>query len=262
MSCSAPTAPSRPGRTAQSRADAGFIARSPRADSPLRPGRARSSTTSSVSACSSCPRDEIVMAPVSRRRPRGVLAGKRATDMNYTIFPSPLGSVLVAASERGITWMGFGDSDEDALAEIRIDFPMAELTRDGRGSELRRYGDAIAAFLERRFSFPTLPLDLIGTPFQRRVWDELCEIPHGTTRSYGEIARRVGRPDAPRAVGAAVGANPVSILVPCHRAVAADGSLHNYRYGIERKRALLDIEGVPLRDGRDPQRTLSLGRAG
>ena len=182
--------------------------------------------------------------------------------MKYAIFSSPLGSVLIAASERGITWMGFGDSDEDALAEIRTDFPTAELTRDDGDRELRRYCAAILAFLERRFSFPALPLDLIGTPFQRRVWDELCAIPHGTTRSYGEIARRVGRPDAPRAVGAAVGANPVSILVPCHRAVAADGSLHNYRYGIERKRALLDIEGVPLRDGRDLQRTLSLGRAG
>jgi O-6-methylguanine DNA methyltransferase len=182
--------------------------------------------------------------------------------MKYTVFQSPLGSVLVAASERGITWMGFGDSDEEALAEIRLDFPTAELMRAESDRELRRYSAAILAFLERRFSFPTLPLDLIGTPFQRRVWDELCAIPHGTTRSYGEIARLAGRPDAPRAVGAAVGANPVSILVPCHRAVAADGSLHNYRYGIERKRALLDIEGVPLRHGRDLQRRLSLGRAG
>lgn len=181
--------------------------------------------------------------------------------MKYTIFSSPLGSVLIAASERGITWMGFGDTDVEALEEIRTDFPWAQLVPDDADRELRRYSAAVLAFLERRFSFPTLPLDLIGTPFQRRVWDELCAIPHGTTRSYGEVARRVGRPDAPRAVGAAVGANPVSILVPCHRAVAADGSLHNYRYGLDRKRALLTIEGVPLR-GRDLQHTLSLGRAG
>ncbi len=178
--------------------------------------------------------------------------------MDYTIFPSPLGRVLIAASDRGITWLGFGDSDADALAEIRLDLAETELVRDDRS--LKRYADAILAFLERRFSMPTLPLDLNGTAFQRRGWDELCAIPEGTVRSYGEIARGIGRPDAPRAVGAAVGANPVSILVPCHRAVAADGSLHNYRYGLERKRKLLEIEGVPLRrEGRQAQAQLALG---
>lgn len=189
-------------------------------------------------------------------RLKAVLLKKKK--MNYTIFPSPLGYVLIAASERGITWMGFGDSDEQALSEIRSDFPGVELQREERG--LKRYSDAMLAFLERRLSTPTLPLDVAGTPFQRRVWDELCAIPEGSTRSYGEIARRIGRPDAPRAVGAAVGANPVSILIPCHRAVAADGSLHNYRYGLTRKRMLLEIEGVPLRrEGRAAQAQLPLG---
>ncbi len=97
---------------------------------------------------------------------------------------------------------------------------------------------------KRNAPFPTLPLDVIGTPFQRPVWDELCAIPLGPTCSYGEMARRISRPEAPRAVGAAVGANPVSILIPCHRALARDGSLHNYRYGIERKRRLLLLEGA------------------
>lgn len=107
---------------------------------------------------------------------------------------------------------------------------------------------------------PILPLDIAGTAFQRRVWDELCAIPAGATRSYGEIARRIGHPEAPRAVGAAVGANPVSILIPCHRALAADGSLHNYRYGLERKRRLLEIEGVaPSRNRLDRQAQLPLG---
>lgn len=178
--------------------------------------------------------------------------------MNYTIFSSPLGRVLIAATDRGIAWIGFGDSDDAALDEIRLDFTNPELDRDDRS--LKRYSDAIVAFLERRFSMPTLPLDIAGTAFQRRVWDELCAIPERTTRAYGEIARRIGRPDAPRAVGAAVGANPVSILIPCHRAVAADGSLHNYRYGLERKRMLLEIEGVPLRrEGRNRQAQLPLG---
>ncbi len=178
--------------------------------------------------------------------------------MDYTIFSSPLGRVLIAATDRGIAWIGFGDTEDQALSEIRCDFADPQLRRDD--NTLKRYSDAILAFIERRFSMPTLPLDIAGTAFQRRVWDELCAIPEGATRAYGEIARRIGRPDAPRAVGAAVGANPVSILIPCHRAVAADGSLHNYRYGLERKRMLLEIEGVPLRrGGRQAQAQLPLG---
>jgi O-6-methylguanine DNA methyltransferase len=98
-----------------------------------------------------------------------------------------------------------------------------------------------------------MPLDVAGTPFQRAVWDELCAIPTGATRAYGELARRIGRADAPRATGAAVGANPVSILIPCHRALASDGSLHNYRYGLARKRMLLELEGARFRAPRVQQ---------
>jgi AraC family transcriptional regulator of adaptative response/methylated-DNA-[protein]-cysteine methyltransferase len=165
--------------------------------------------------------------------------------MNYTIIESPLGRVLIAATAKGIAWLGFGDSDDDALDEFRYDFADAEITRDDTG--LARYTRPLVKFLEGQAPFPTLPLDVIGTPFQRSVWDELCAIVPGTTRSYGEIAKRIGRPDAPRATGAAVGANPVSILIPCHRALAGDGSLHNYRYGLVRKRALLELEGATFR---------------
>jgi len=166
--------------------------------------------------------------------------------MNYTIIPSPLGRVLIAATPNGIAWLGFGDSDGEALEEFRYDFVDAEIARDDAG--LARYVTPILKFLQRRAPFPiNLPLDVIGTSFQRDVWDELCAIPTGTTRSYGDIAKRIGRPDAPRATGAAVGANPVSILIPCHRALASDGSLHNYRYGLARKRGLLELEGAPFR---------------
>lgn len=177
--------------------------------------------------------------------------------MKYAIVESSLGRVLIAATDKGIAWLGFGDSDADAMAEIRSDFPDAELHRDG--ASLIRYASPVLGFLAASVPFPILPLDLTGTLFQRRVWDELCAIPAGETRSYGEIARRIGRPDAPRAVGAAVGANPVSILVPCHRALAADGSLHNYRYGLERKARLLELEGALVRN-RSLQRTLELGK--
>jgi AraC family transcriptional regulator of adaptative response/methylated-DNA-[protein]-cysteine methyltransferase len=177
---------------------------------------------------------------VSQRPPRGV-----SHRMNYTIVDSPLGRILIAATPKGIAWLGFGDSDGEALEEFRYDFVDTEITRDDAG--LAPYATPLLKFLEGKAPFPTLPLDVIGTPFQREVWDELCAIAAGTTRSYGDIAKRIGRPDAPRATGAAVGANPVSILIPCHRALASDGSLHNYRYGLARKRALLELEGAPFR---------------
>ena len=165
--------------------------------------------------------------------------------MKYTIVQSPLGRMLIAATDRGIGWLGFGDSDAKAIDEIRADLSEAELSRDNTACV--RYVTPLLKFLERKASFPALPLDVTGTSFQRAVWDELCAIPTGATRSYGEIARRIGRADAPRATGAAVGANPVSILIPCHRALAADGSLHNYRYGLWRKQKLLEIEGASFR---------------
>ena len=176
----------------------------------------------------------------SRIRRGGVVLG-----MNYTIVQTPLECMLIAATDRGIAWLGFGDSDAQAMVEIRADFPEVELTRDD--AAVARYATPVMEFLQRKAPFPAIALDVAGTPFQRAVWDELCAIPVGATRAYGEIARRIGRPDAPRATGAAVGANPVSILIPCHRALASNGSLHNYRYGLGRKRMLLELEGAAFR---------------
>jgi AraC family transcriptional regulator of adaptative response/methylated-DNA-[protein]-cysteine methyltransferase len=165
--------------------------------------------------------------------------------MKHTIVESPLGYVLIAATEKGIAWIGFGDSKPQALTEFRSDFP--DLRLEPEHSFMAWFSTPIVDFLAGKAPFPTSALDVTGTPFQRRVWDGLCAIPTGATCSYGELARRIGKPDAPRAVGAAVGANPVSILIPCHRALASDGSLHNYRYGIERKRRLLELEGASFR---------------
>jgi AraC family transcriptional regulator, regulatory protein of adaptative response / methylated-DNA-[protein]-cysteine methyltransferase len=165
--------------------------------------------------------------------------------MNYTISQTPLGHMLIATTFKGIGWLGFGASDAQAIEEIRRDFPEIELKRDD--AACARYAMPLSKFLDRKAPFPALALDVVGTAFQRAVWDELCAIPVGATRAYGEIARRIGRPDAPRATGAAVGANPVSILIPCHRALASDGSLHNYRYGLARKRMLLELEGATFR---------------
>jgi AraC family transcriptional regulator of adaptative response/methylated-DNA-[protein]-cysteine methyltransferase len=181
----------------------------------------------------------------------------RGAEFAWTIGDSALGRVLVAGSERGIAFIAFGDSDRVLERELRGDFPEAALHRDAeafhRGETFRRDAEAmrsaahaITAFLSGKMPVPQLALEVRGTPFQLRVWNALRAIPSGTTLAYGALARRIGRPEAPRAVGAAVGANPVSILIPCHRAVAADGSLHNYRWGLERKRRLLELEAASL----------------
>jgi methylated-DNA-[protein]-cysteine S-methyltransferase len=148
----------------------------------------------------------------------------------WTIYESPLGPLTLWGGDRGLTTIAFpghaGPLDEDAHDPR----PLAEAAR-----ELEQY------FAGERRAFE-LALDLGGTPFQRAVWDALLRIPYGSTLSYTQLAAAAGRPDRVRAVGAAVGATPVPIVVPCHRAVGADGSLTGYRGGLQRKQALLDLE--------------------
>jgi methylated-DNA-[protein]-cysteine S-methyltransferase len=148
----------------------------------------------------------------------------------WAVYESPLGRLTLTASARGLSALcfpgGVGARDDD-------DFEPDALA--GSMSQLDDY------FAGKRERFE-LELDLRGTAFQERVWQELLLVPYGTTVSYSEIARRIGRPDGGRAVGAAVGRTPVPIIVPCHRAVAAGGSLTGYRGGLERKQALLDLE--------------------
>jgi len=160
----------------------------------------------------------------------------RGARITYTIVDSPFGHILVAATAHGVCWVGIRGARLEA--ELRADFHAAEVLRDddavhGAAGKIVDYinGESL-----------DLPLDIRATPFQRDVWRELCAIPWGTTRSYGEIARRLGRPDASRAVGHANGSNPVAIVIPCHRAIGSDGTLTGYRWGLECKRRLLDHE--------------------
>lgn len=147
-----------------------------------------------------------------------------------------LGQMLIAESDRGICAILLGD-DANALADdLRRRFPAADLHM-GAGASQQLLAYAWAPTL----SLPA-PLDLRGTSFQQQVWEALCEVPFGTTTSYGAIARQIGRPEASRAVGQAIGANPVAIVVPCHRVVRSDGSLSGYRWGAERKTQLLQRE--------------------
>jgi AraC family transcriptional regulator of adaptative response/methylated-DNA-[protein]-cysteine methyltransferase len=164
--------------------------------------------------------------------------GGRGTVIRWAIAASPLGPMLVAATEKGICRLSF-DEDESALAQR---FHAATILPDD-GSIAGLVEGALKAVREP-LAMPDLPLDVAGTAFQQAVWQELRRIPPGETRSYAAIAAAVGKPGAVRATGSANGANPVAVLVPCHRVVRSDGSLGGYAYGLDRKRKLLDAEGA------------------
>ena len=162
----------------------------------------------------------------------------RGARIVYTIVDSPFGHILVATTSRGVCWVGIHGSGARLEAALRDDFHAAEVIRGDDG--VRGLARKIVNYINGENL--ELPLDIRATPFQRDVWRKLCAIAWGTTRSYGEIARRLGRPRASRAVGHANGSNPVAIVIPCHRAIGADGTLTGYRWGLECKRRLLDHE--------------------
>jgi AraC family transcriptional regulator of adaptative response/methylated-DNA-[protein]-cysteine methyltransferase len=150
-----------------------------------------------------------------------------------------LGWLIVAGTARGLCWVALGDSPEMAEAGLRAEFPAAEIRLN---AELAAGIDAVLGQMSRRESARNLPLDLRGTAFQLQVWQALQRIPAGETRSYSQLAREMGIPAATRAVARACATNRVAILVPCHRVVGVTGSLTGYRWGVERKRQLLDSE--------------------
>ena len=167
-------------------------------------------------------------------------------EIAYSIVDSVLGRLIVAGTRRGICFAAMGESDRTLVDELRSDYPrasirVADLNRP-EDSQIGHWADALANYITGRSPMPTPPLDIRGTPFQFAVWDQLRAIPPGETRPYSEIARRIGRPRAIRAVGTANGANPVSIIIPCHRAIRASGHLGGYRWGLDRKRKLLEME--------------------
>lgn len=165
--------------------------------------------------------------------------------IGFAIGPCPLGRVLVARSAQGICSILLGDDDQALEADLRARFPKAQCTPDpGLGDQLR----AVVALIESPHREQQLPLDIRGTAFQRRVWQALQAIPPGQTRSYSELAEAMGSPSAARAVAGACAANPLAIVVPCHRIVRSDGSLSGYRWGVERKRALLEREALEPED--------------
>ena len=174
--------------------------------------------------------------------PTAYRAGGENTEIRFAIGECSLGSILVAASSRGVCAILIGD-DPDALArDLQDRFPRAHLI--GGDAQFERLVAKVVGFVEAPALGLDLPLDVRGTAFQQRVWQALREIPAGRTASYLQIATRIGAPKAVRAVGAAIGANPLAVAIPCHRVIRTDGSLCGYRWGVDRKRALIEREAA------------------
>jgi AraC family transcriptional regulator, regulatory protein of adaptative response / methylated-DNA-[protein]-cysteine methyltransferase len=172
--------------------------------------------------------------------PRDYRAGGANAAIRFAVGECSLGSILVAASGRGICAILMGD-DPDALArQLQDQFPKAQLT--GGDASFERLVAEVVGFVEAPRVGLSLPLDVRGTAFQQRVWQALREIPAGSTASYREVAERIGAPKAARAVAQACASNALAVAIPCHRVVRNDGGLSGYRWGVERKRALLDRE--------------------
>jgi AraC family transcriptional regulator, regulatory protein of adaptative response / methylated-DNA-[protein]-cysteine methyltransferase len=179
--------------------------------------------------------------------------GGAGMEIHYTIVDSPLGRLLVGATDRGVSALYLGESDATLRAALRQEYPAADLIpgtaatgHQIAGSLDERIGK-ILSHLRGQEPHLDLPTDVQGTAFQRRVWEELRKIPYGTTKTYTEVARAIGRPAAIRAVARACATNPVSVVVPCHRVVRQDGNLAGYRWGVNRKQALLEKEGQAVR---------------
>lgn len=178
--------------------------------------------------------DALGMAPAAYR------AGADGQVIRHTVVSTVAGRLLLAATDRGLCAAWFGETDAALGRSLAAEYPRAELRRDD--GALAPMAEAVRRHLADGAPLSRVPLDVEGTPFAREVWNTLRAIPYGATRSYAEVARAVGRPGGARAVGAACAANRVAVVIPCHRVVRADGSGGGYRWGEDRKRALLAHE--------------------
>jgi AraC family transcriptional regulator, regulatory protein of adaptative response / methylated-DNA-[protein]-cysteine methyltransferase len=172
--------------------------------------------------------------------PSNFRAGGTSAEIKFAIGQCSLGSILVAASKKGVCAILLGEDPDALVCDLQDRFPLAQMI--GGDQEFERLVAHVVGFVEAPKIGFDLPLDVRGTAFQHRVWKALRDIPHGSTASYADIAKRIGNPRAVRAVAQACAANPVAVAIPCHRVVRNDGALSGYRWGVERKRALLHRE--------------------
>jgi AraC family transcriptional regulator of adaptative response/methylated-DNA-[protein]-cysteine methyltransferase len=180
--------------------------------------------------------DILGMTPTAYRR------GGLGESIRFALGESALGSILVAASDKGICAIALGDEPEQLVRELQDQFDRAELLPGD--DTFNQWVARVVGFVEAPHTGLDLPLDIRGTAFQRRVWQALTRIPPGTTASYREIAEKIGAPQSARAVAQACAANVLAVAIPCHRVVRTDGALSGYRWGVERKRALLARESL------------------
>ena len=173
-------------------------------------------------------------------KPKEYLEGGPGLSIRYAIVQSYLGWVLVAATGRGVCNIEFGDTAQSLRARLQSRFPQAKL--EAGDAQFEQTVSQVLAFLERPQQGLKVPLDIQGTAFQRRVWSALREIPPGATASYGDVAASIGKPTAARAVAGACAANKIAVAIPCHRVVRSDGELGGYRWGVARKREILQRE--------------------
>ena len=178
--------------------------------------------------------EELGMTPATYSR------GGRGVNISYTIADSTMGRLLVAITERGVCAVRMSDNDAELEKDLGEEFPHAQIKRDD--AALRDTVTKVLNHLDNNESRLDLPLDIRATAFQRQVWEKLRAIPYGETVSYGDVAKALGKPGAVRAVGRACATNPVALVIPCHRVVREDQSLGGYRWGLDRKKRLLDHE--------------------
>jgi AraC family transcriptional regulator of adaptative response/methylated-DNA-[protein]-cysteine methyltransferase len=192
---------------------------------------------SSTSRLYSRTASELGMEPAKYRR------GAIAAPIRYTCADSPLGRILIATTDKGICSIQFAESDEELEQGLKQEFPFALRRRDEEG--MATIAQSVMRHISGLETPQALPLDIQATAFQRRVWSYLQSIGVGQTCSYSQVAKAIRRPSAVRAVARACATNPVAIAIPCHRVVRSNGDLGGYRWGIERKKKLLDIEAQP-----------------
>lgn len=152
-------------------------------------------------------------------------------EITYSLQDTAVGNILIASTKKGVCAVILGDTKKQLLQDLQDRFPSATF---------------VECSLSKVFSLQKAKLDLHGTPFQQNVWKALQSIPKGKTSTYADIAKKIGKPKAVRAVAQACGANPIAIRIPCHRVVRSDGAISGYRWGVERKRALLQAEGIQV----------------
>jgi AraC family transcriptional regulator of adaptative response/methylated-DNA-[protein]-cysteine methyltransferase len=174
--------------------------------------------------------------------PRDFRAGGQGAAIRFAVGQCSLGAILVAATDKGVCAITLGDDPDALVRGLQDRFAKARLI--GGDADFEKLVAKVVGFVEAPAQGLDLPLDLRGTAFQQRVWEALRKIPAGRTATYSEIAKRIGRPKAVRAVAAACADNPVAVAIPCHRVVRLDGNLAGYRWGIARKRALLAKEAA------------------